>query len=802
MHIEFVEVANFRKLKGVRIVLHRETTLLVGANNSGKTSAMLALRYFLRKRGGFSINDFTLSHHSKIRDIGEAWIATAKTEKPEAPSLSAWNDILPCLDVWLNAKDSDLHYVSHILPTLDWSGGRLGVRLRLQPTEITALYHDFIEAISAATLAKEGAKNPEDGKNIEVALWPRDLVDFLGRRFSKYFKIAAFILDPAKVKPPEKGIAALQPLEADIEPLERDPFEGLLQIDEIPAQRGFADTSGSATEQASEGTATGRREARKLAKQFTDYFSKHLNPQDKPVAADILALKAIEDAQRAFDTRLKSSFAGPLHEMEGLGYPGITDPRVSISTRLRPIDGLDHDAAIQYEVAVMKGAAAAVLPEDYNGLGYQNLISMVFRLMSFRDAWMRVGKAKSSEENSASATLPPIHLILIEEPEAHLHAQVQQVFIRKAYGVLRNNKDLCWSEQFATQLVVSTHSSHVAHEVEFQCVRYFRRFPAGYPDASADSSAVPFSTVINLTDAFGDENETSRFAKRYLRATHCDLFFADAAIFIEGTAERILLPHFVRKSFEYLSQCYITWLEVGGSHAHRLQPLIDRLGLLTLIITDLDASDPAKNRKACRPAKGKALETSNSTLRNWLPRKQDLDTLLTIAENQKIATDGPLSAVRVAYQEPVQVERKGIKSEVTPYTFEDAIVFENMSVVGKMTGGSMTNRFAQLVNEDSDADTLATGLFEALESRKKAEFALDVLEFEGGPEQLRCPDYVSDGLRWLEQRLKSNKAEVLAPVLDTAQLIGDALAQVSESAETHACLDDTAAVMTDPGVEG
>jgi len=29
------------------------------------------------------------------------------------------------MDVWLDAKDTDLHYISHILPTLDWSGGYL-----------------------------------------------------------------------------------------------------------------------------------------------------------------------------------------------------------------------------------------------------------------------------------------------------------------------------------------------------------------------------------------------------------------------------------------------------------------------------------------------------------------------------------------------------------------------------------------------------------------------------------------------------------------------------------------------------
>ncbi|OPD96494.1 AAA family ATPase, partial [Pseudomonas aeruginosa] len=49
MRIQHLELANFRKLKSVRIDLAAETTLLVGANNSGKSSAMLALRKFLVK---------------------------------------------------------------------------------------------------------------------------------------------------------------------------------------------------------------------------------------------------------------------------------------------------------------------------------------------------------------------------------------------------------------------------------------------------------------------------------------------------------------------------------------------------------------------------------------------------------------------------------------------------------------------------------------------------------------------------------------------------------------------------------
>ncbi|TGV62010.1 ATP-dependent endonuclease, partial [Mesorhizobium sp. M00.F.Ca.ET.158.01.1.1] len=92
-------------------------------------------------------------------------------------------------------------------------------------------------------------------------------------------------------------------------------------------------------------------------------------------------------------------------------------------TRLRPVEGLNHEAAVRFEIPVHDGQKHVNLhlPEDSNGLGYQNLISMVFRLMAFRDSWMKVGKAKAKAGDDA--VIAPLHLVLIEEPEVHLHTQ-------------------------------------------------------------------------------------------------------------------------------------------------------------------------------------------------------------------------------------------------------------------------------------------------------------------------------------------------------------------------------------------
>ena len=60
MNISSIYVQNFRKLQQCQIDLSNNTTLFVGANNSGKTSAMDALGKFLAGRG-FVFNDFTIS---------------------------------------------------------------------------------------------------------------------------------------------------------------------------------------------------------------------------------------------------------------------------------------------------------------------------------------------------------------------------------------------------------------------------------------------------------------------------------------------------------------------------------------------------------------------------------------------------------------------------------------------------------------------------------------------------------------------------------------------------------------------
>ncbi|MHA7063028.1 AAA family ATPase [Azospirillum argentinense] len=772
MHIEFIEIANFRKLLSTRVDLSTSTTLFVGANNSGKTSAMLALRRFLSpRRCPFEIHDITLCHWPTIIALGEIWIAARNAEEVVNLVIDPWVSTLPTLDLWLHVETGEMHHVRDLIPTLDWEGGQLGVRLRYEPKDLGLLYKDFMGAVTdaetmkAAATAAMAAENTNADPLLEppkLTVWPENLMDFLSKRLSTHFTIRAYSLNPAQLVAPVKSQAKPQALPVSSLPIEGDPLSGLIRVHDIPAQRGFGEEQQVHDDDDAPAAAAGSR----LSDQLRSYYAKHLDPTKGPDPKDLGALQAIEAAQDAFDKRLTESFKAAFTEVEGMGYPGVTDPRPRVSTRLKPIDGLNHNAAISFEVDVIaeNGATTPVLrlPEANNGLGYQNLISMIFRLMSFRDAWMRVGKAS---KGAAITKTEPLHLVLVEEPEAHLHAQVQQVFIKKAYAVLRAHEDLGESEKLRTQLVVSTHSSHVAHETSFSCLRYFRRLPAGMV------AKVPVSTVINLSEVFGSSSETERFVTRYLRAQHADLFFADAAILVEGPAERMLVPNFIRAHYDELNQCYITLLEIGGSHAHRLKPLIEHLGLLTLIITDLDTLD-STGGASVQPAKGTGQKTNNATLKTWVPRLDDVDELMNADSGAKTAReDGdPLFAVRAAYQTPVGVTSPGVVGpEVAyPYTFEDALAFENLVFFAELKGTGLVHKFRDAITNGGGVAAIGERMYFALRSGKKAEFALDVIEVKKF-EDIVVPRYIAEGLEWLLAQLKKKQIEILPQVAQTDQ---------------------------------
>lgn len=749
MRIKCIEIANFRKLASVRIDLSDQTTLLVGANNSGKTSAMNALKQFLGNNE-FKLSDFTLFHLPRIREIGAGWESAAEPTKrgkepPAAPiegihTLAEWSSFLPLLDLWIEAPAHEMYRAPELLPLLDDYCGGVGVRLRLEPRQIPTLVEDYCKARDAVEETRAGEKDESKKPNLK----PMNLVEFLEPRIGQYFEVRAYRLNPDLVsgkvdfagklvgesltRQLDPSAAQPQLLSEDSEPIPRSILSKLIHVDVIVAQRGLQDDAAAAT----------------LSSSIASYYKEHLDFAQHPTPEDLGAIHATQNASKVFDERLQEVFRRPLKEVSNMGYPGTKDPTPIIKTDMRLTDGLERESVLRYCVGDPSDEDASLfeLSEGLNGLGYQNLILMIFRLMNFRDRRLRVGK--SSMATRASPERIPLHLVLVEEPEAHLHAQVQQVFIKQAYSTLTTYPPQNDYGDLTTQLVVSTHSSHIAHELDFANIRYFCR---GAPDST---KPVPTTVVKNLEHVFGSNDKTARFVKRYLKVNHYNLFFADAAILLEGAAERIPLPSFVARDYPSVAQCFVEYLEVGGSHAHRLEGLLVELAIPTLVITDIDA---VKDGRKARPERGVDQTSGSNALGKWLKASPSIDDLLRLAETAKVSKGPTGVGVRFAYQVAVDARLDGAESvEMLPSTFEDAVAIENLELFASLTGAGLLGKFAKEIGsaaDGGDLSALAERLYEAIEDGDKAEFALEILLNIEDEEAVKTPGYIGKGLEWL-----------------------------------------------------
>tara|TARA_R110000751_G_scaffold30299_2_gene77652 strand:- start:690 stop:2885 length:2196 start_codon:yes stop_codon:yes gene_type:complete len=720
MQISSLRLKNYRRLVNIELVLDDKKTILVGANNSGKTSCIGALHTFLMQPNNLRMHDIPKQHWRPISVIGEQ-LETAQISAEQLETLNIQlTSLMPQLDVIISAEANEAYKARDILPHLEWQGGKLAVRIAYEPEDIARLASDFGKARNVVA------------KKDNVSLWPKNLFDFLekGGNLSKYVKQKHYILDLDDVKPNKETETTANP-HPRLQLVSSGALRKLIRVDVISEQRGLGTEDSSNPK----GPYSEKQRLNKLLREYYDLF---LNPDDFPETGDLDVLSKQQEMEKQFTERLKKQFEAPLDELVDMGYPGIGgNPSVEIAAKISGTDALQKSSSVRYRFNKSQDES---LPESYLGLGYQNLIYLTFRLLGFRDKWMRKGKSNSTDDN-LTEEIEPIHLVLLEEPEVNLHAQVQRVFIAQAYETLRNHPFLKKKSNFQTHLVVSTHSSHIVNDVNFKNLRYFRRH-------SGDNTIkMDHTSVENMSDLFSENKlkEELKFVSKHLKLTHCDIFFADAVIFVEGQAERLLVPEFITKNFNQLSKRYLSLLEVGGAHTHKYRDLIEKLGVITLVITDLDSRN-TENKK-CAPQKGQKQTTSNCTLTSWHPKKTLVDELVNLPKD---ASDNKNenSPLFVAFQKPVKI----VETEVLSRTFEDALILANFD-------HSYFGDIPQLKKAKDEfkngTKLLEESLFEYVKTLTKGDFAFNCLFYIASEDNhaFNPPAYISEGLEWLQTTL-------------------------------------------------
>lgn len=675
MKLSEITIKNFRLLQDARMRLDTTgmTTILVGPNNSGKTSAIEVLLAFLQwPQRQLSLNDFSLGCRNALAKFeqqvlaqdapaaGAAAVGPAPDQQvlPELPVLS--------LRLTFDYDDTgpDLAVAGELLMDLEDEISSVTVEIRFAPVDPDKLAQAYLEDRDT----------------------DQTLADYLAATLHDHYK-----LDLYKVSP-------------DATQFERLPDRGILQrlirVDVVSAQRHIDD----------------REEGGKATRLSTLLHTHYERRYKVDAPADFKALeKTLREQSAALGPQYVKAFDGLMKGLAKFGYP--ESPKLTVRAELSA-DGLFKDSTRVYYAAEIPpqplsvAAAASIpaetfdLPERYNGLGFKNLIYIVLRLKSFRE------DVESDPEHR-----PRVHLVVVEEPEVHMHPQMQAVFVQKVSEFL-----VPADSEAGVQLLLTTHSSHMAANCGFAPVRYFRR----------KKGSVEIKDLLAFeTSAKSDpEKAAMEFLRKYLTTTRSDMFFADKLVFIEGQVERMLLPRLIAALplalRENLTSTYLCTVEVGGAYAHVFRKLIEFLELPTLVITDLDAIDGTTKKKA-RVDKGHA--SSNATLKQWLPGTSDLPELLAATPAEK--TSGQ---VRVTYQVPEAAGQPCARS------FEEAFVYANAVwlLANKAKLVATGDRFTH-----PDKAALITGAYEI--EPPKVDFALDLLANEGWT----TPRYIQEGLEWL-----------------------------------------------------
>lgn len=189
---------------------------------------------------------------------------------------------------------------------------------------------------------------------------------------------------------------------------------------------------------------------------------------------------------------------------------------------------LQSDIKVDAEITVSLLALANHSFELYqNGLGYNNLLFM------------------SAVLGDMSVEKSGIHLNIftIEEPEAHLHPQLQEL-IHSFFE--RKHKDLA-----TIQVIYTSHSPTLVSRIGINAINLL------YEDSHAIKS-------YPLAQAKIDEVDRD-YLEKYLDVTKSQMFFAKGLVFVEGISEAILLPEMAKSLKRPFDKYSVELVNVNGT---------------------------------------------------------------------------------------------------------------------------------------------------------------------------------------------------------------------------------------------
>lgn len=686
MRVESAHIKGYRLFEDETISFDKSTTIIVGRNNSGKTSFVELFYKFFGggKPAKFSVDDFSRQQYKSLQEAANIWQQSRNSAGGESQ------------DTFASLENEAFDKLPEITLEIEFSYND-----NEPATPLADLILDLdLERHDALLSCRYYIEKPQEFLTAFVESRHEDIIEFTRRRMSH------FTCEYAAIDKEDRS---------NRRPLQLSDVYKALSCDFIYAQTLFDDTA--------------LDKGHGLSKGFERYYN--------ALASNEETLDKLEDAikniSQQLDGEYEQLFKSVFDDLNTFGVNGMSALQtVAVRSSFKPETLMKDSTKVFYQ-----NETGQYLPEAHNGLGFTKLIFIVLQFVSF---------LKAHEEKKPT---PGTSLIFVEEPEAHLHPQMQSVFIRSVAKYIESKK---WD----AQLVITTHSSHIIAESGFKGIRYFKAGSqatlSGTPACNEGSASLQIKDLTTFRNELKDDNkgDTVRFLEQYMELRRCDMFFADKIILIEGTTERLLLPKMIEKvdslignTSSPLAHSYISLIEVGGAYASKFRELLQFLEVPTLIITDIDSIDPHNSNQKCQTSTSNAV-TSNTTLKGWLPECTKIADLL---DKNTLETQLERNNVRVCYQIP---EEDGT---TVGRSFEEAFILANAEILEEQASKtSHASKFRPDKQRYYTAVEIRAQSYDiAGKVTSKSDFAFDILMLE----DWKTPRYIEEGLKWLAQASQS-----------------------------------------------
>ncbi|MES2676885.1 MAG: ATP-dependent endonuclease [Pseudomonadota bacterium] len=771
MHINRITINNFRLLQNSTLDLEdKRLSLLIGKNNTGKTSLIVLFERFFHQENKFNYNDFSMTLRKEINDFSDLTKVADLSIRMILEIEYDENDNLENLSDFILDLDPDIKTVKILFEcTIDKEGllrkiknseGEERKKLIIQNLGmyLKKSIYSIDDDKNIDSFAKRvvnlflflSPKNDQDtlfGNEPELKktlaqyqenndLNPEDAVNAFNNLLAFIKKInPSLSIDPISTNstPEDQGNI----LSAFIKELEENNTYPLVLKKNQNIQRGrlvekkLQDVKKLINLQiiharrnvvSSEEGSTNKKPLSVLTTDFFDSESENEND-----ISNEYITKINQDLAK-MDGELNKSYESFFEGFMSKSKEFLDLPNLNVRSNIQSKTLLKNSSHVIY------GEDNNHLPENLNGLGHMNILYLLLTI--------EIKKAEINKENK------DINLLFIEEPEAHTHPQMQYIFAEKIEEILNDIKNL--------QTLVTSHSPHIVLRSNFENIRYLK--------LTHDNNVEIKNFHTELKKKYSSESENFQFLKQYLNIQSAELFFANKVIFIEGITECILLPYFIKqiddenkakdKKYKPLASQNISILEVG-TNAKAFAKFLEFLDIKTLIITDIDTTEPKiseKNTikyKACEVKSDQCSNTSNSTLMHFFnaPEISDEGFKDWFNDLVKNKLECKYKNIKISYQ----TEENSYHAR----SFEDAFVNLNLNEIkrnkkklwGIKSKGSLEKEINmyKLTNKilDKKSDFASSLLFMALS--KQDDNTEDNVQW-------KIPLYIKEGLKWIAEQ--------------------------------------------------